>query len=35
MKDIDAELSRIESLELDQQITELAKLIEELENSLK
>jgi hypothetical protein len=35
MKDIDLELNRIESLSLDEQITELAKLIEELENSLK
>ncbi len=35
MKDLEAELKRIETLEVEQQITELGKLIEELENSLK
>ncbi len=35
MRDLDAELKRIEALEIEEQISELAKLIEELENSLK
>lgn len=35
MKDLDAELERIEQLETEDQISALAKLIEELENSLK
>ncbi len=35
MKDLDAELSRIETLEIEEQIAALAKLVEELENNLK
>jgi hypothetical protein len=35
MKDLDAELARIENLAIDEQIAALAKLVEELENSLK
>lgn len=35
MNDLDAELMRIEDLEIEDQISALAKLIEELENRLK
>jgi hypothetical protein len=35
MNDLDAELERIEGLEIDDQISAVAKLIEDLENSLK
>lgn len=35
MKDLDAELARIESLEIEDQIAALAQLVEELENNLK
>ena len=35
MKDIDAELARIESLEIEDQIAALSQLVEELENNLK
>jgi hypothetical protein len=35
MNDLDAELMRIEGLEIEDQISALAKLIEELENRLK
>ena len=35
MKDLDAELARIENLETEEQIAALAKLVEELENNLK
>ena len=35
MKDLDAELARIETLEIEEQIATLAKLVEELENNLK
>jgi tetrahydromethanopterin S-methyltransferase subunit B len=35
MKDLDAELARIEGLEIEEQISALSALVEELENSLK
>ena len=35
MKDLDAELARIESLEIEDQIAALSQLVEELENNLK
>ena len=35
MKDLDAELARIETLEIEEQIATLAKLVEQLENNLK
>lgn len=35
MKDLDAELARIETLEIEEQIAALAKLVEALENNLK
>lgn len=35
MMDLDAELARIETLEIEDQITALTTLVEELENNLK
>jgi hypothetical protein len=35
MRDLDAELTRIESLEIEEQISALAALVQELEDSLK
>ncbi len=35
MKDLEVELARIETLEIEEQIAAIAKLVEELENNLK
>lgn len=35
MRDLGAELARIESLEIEEQITALAAVVQELEDSLK
>ena len=35
MNDLEVELARIETLEIEEQIAAIAKLVEELENNLK